>query len=65
MSNEFCRAIANRLITFLRSGQLSAGDRFWLRLDSQEMIEGIRNEVISLLESQDSKGEWVASKTLV
>lgn len=58
MSNEFYRAIANRLITFVRSGQLSAGDRFWLRLDNQEMIEGIRNEVISLLESQGNKGEW-------
>ena len=58
MSKEFYKAIANRLVTFLRSEQLSAGDRFWLRLDNQEMIEGIRCEIIALLESQNNKGEW-------
>lgn len=58
MSNEFYKAIANRLITFLRSERLSAGDRFWLRLDNQEMIEGIRDEIILLLDAQNNKGEY-------
>lgn len=58
MSNEFYKAIANRLITFLRNSQLSNGDRFWLRLDSQEMVEGIRNEIIDMLETQNAIGEY-------
>ena len=58
MSNEFYKAISNRLITFLRNSQLSSGDRFWLRLDNQEMIEGIREEIICMLKAQNALGEY-------
>lgn len=58
MSNEFYRAIAKRLIHFLRSKNLAKGERYWLRLDSSEMIHGINNEIKSLLIEQDSLGEY-------
>lgn len=58
MSNEFYRAIAKRLVRFLKCANIKKGSRYWLRLDSQEMVDGIDAEVRALLEPAGNMGTY-------
>ena len=58
MSNEFYRAIAKRLVKFLRGQNIGKGSRFWLRLDSQDMVDGISEEVYKVISQSGDLGHY-------